>query len=132
MAISYILVSMDSQVEDTPDVNVEPPKRLIVLGSIFMVVWLVGACAVLVTEAFVSLMANDSGRMSNTSHLVFLVLFLGGQVINMLAAIPGGQAIFKMGMRRKQLWRAFFSFLGAGLSMQLAGVLYLVLLVGAS
>ena len=118
---------MEDPAEGTP---AKAPARFVVLGYLCMVVWIAGACALFLGETWLGLMANDSGRASHAAHATSMVLFLGGQLINIVAGIPAGRAIYSAG-KRKALWGKFFGMLGAGVLLQFTGVFVLVVLGGA-
>lgn len=99
------------------------PAWLVVLGILFMLLWLGGAFILGAMKLMASVMANDSGSASADSHLGMIAAVMGGQIISGLAGVPGGLAIFSPG-KRKKLWGIFFAMLIGGVGIQ-AAALYL-------
>ncbi|MFN7561407.1 MAG: hypothetical protein ACK5TH_06480 [Prosthecobacter sp.] len=99
------------------------PAWLVVLGILFMLLWLGGAFVLGAMKLMASVMANDSGSASADSHLGMIAAVMGGQVISGLAGIPGGLAFFSPG-KRKKFWGIFFAMLVVGVLVQ-AAALYL-------
>jgi hypothetical protein len=99
------------------------PAWLVVLGSLFMILWLGGAFILGAMKLMAGVMANDSGSASADAHLAMIAAVMGGQVISGLAGVPGGLAFFTVG-KRKKLWAIFFAMLAAGVGIQ-AAALYL-------
>jgi hypothetical protein len=71
----------------------------IVLGVLFILLWLLGAAALAFLKFFAGIMANDSGAVSSELHANVLVTLMGGQALTALAGIPAGLAIFWRGHR---------------------------------
>jgi len=92
------------------------PAWLVVLGILFMLLWLGGAFVLGAMKLMASVMANDSGSASADSHLGMIAAVMGGQVIS-------GLAFFSPG-KRKKFWGIFFAMLVVGVLVQ-AAALYL-------
>lgn len=105
------------------NVTSKAPAWLVVLGILFMLLWLGGAFVLGAMKLMASVMANDYGSASADSHLGMIAAVMGGQVISGLAGIPGGLAFFSPG-KRKKLWGIFFAMLVGGVLVQ-AAALYL-------
>jgi hypothetical protein len=105
----------------------ESPKRaaawVVVLGVVFMCLWLAGAFLFGAVKLMASLMANDSGSASAEAHLGMVAAVMGGQLVSGLAGIPGGMIFFSPG-RRKKMTLIFLAMLISGVAIQ-AAALYL-------
>jgi hypothetical protein len=78
----------------------------VVLGVLFMAVWIVGHVIWATMALMGTAMANDSGAATSEAHVSLMGGVLGGQVVAGLAGIPGGLAFFWRGAR-KGLWVLF-------------------------
>lgn len=72
----------------------------VLLGVAFSITWLIGASAFTLGSIMALAMANDSGSMSNEMHMVVIVGFLFGIVLEALAGIFAGIAIAMRGKWR--------------------------------
>lgn len=77
---------------------------LCVLGILVIVCWISITALVGALMGMASLMANDSGAASNHAHLLLILGVGAGELLVMVAGIPGGLAIFWRGRRRLLLW----------------------------
>jgi hypothetical protein len=75
-------------------------------GIIFIVVWLAGHGLWMTLSLIGSVMANDSGRVSNERHETLIFGLLAGQLLAGAAGIPGGLAFFWRKKRKALLWLA--------------------------
>jgi hypothetical protein len=72
----------------------------VVLGVLFMAVWIVGHVIWATMALMGTAMANDSGAATSEAHVSLMGGVLGGQVVAGLAGIPGGLAFFWRGRAR--------------------------------
>lgn len=90
---------------------------MIILGVVFMVVWITGH-AVWASLSFVAnAMANGSGAASAESQMTLIGGMLAGQILCAGAGIPGGMAFF-MRTLRARLWWIFATLFILGAAMQ--------------
>ena len=99
---------MDDVKEDIVQ-RLESPIRVL-LGTVFSILWLIGAGAFTLGAIMALAMANDSGSMSNEMHMIVIVGFLFGIVLEALAGVFAGIAI---AMRGK--WKLFLPLSGGSL-----------------
>ena len=92
-------------------------------GIVFIVQWLTGSFGLGFACVTCGIMANDSGRASNGSHMLLILCILLGNIVISLAGIPACIVFFLSG-KRKALLLAF-------LLMILCGVGIIVVSVGA-
>jgi hypothetical protein len=92
-------------------------------GIVFIVLWLTGSFGLGFACVTCGIMANDSGRASNGSHMLLILCILLGNIVISLAGIPACIVFFLSG-KRKALLLAF-------LLMILCGVGIIVVSVGA-
>ena len=92
-------------------------------GIVFIVLWLTGSFGLGFACVTCGIMANDSGRASNGSHMLLILCILLGNIVISLAGIPACIVFFLSG-KRKALLLAF-------LLMILCGVGIIAVLVGA-
>jgi hypothetical protein len=95
-----------SEVTPVPAVAKGVSGWRVVLGVLFMAVWIVGHLIWATIALMGTAMANDSGAASSEAHVSLIGGVLGGQVVAGLAGIPGGLAFFWRGAR-KGLWILF-------------------------
>jgi hypothetical protein len=95
-----------SEVTPVPAVAKRVSGWMVVLGVLFMAVWIVGHVIWATMALMGTVMANDSGAASSEAHVSLMGGVLGGQVVAGLAGIPGGLAFFWRGAR-KGLWVLF-------------------------
>ena len=95
-----------SEVTPVPAVAKRVSGWMVVLGVLFMGVWIVGHVIWATMALMGTAMANDSGAASSEAHVSLIGGVLGGQVVAGLAGIPGGLAFFWRGAR-KGLWVLF-------------------------
>ena len=92
-------------------------------GIVFIVLWLTGSFGLGFACVTCGIMANDSGRASNGSHMLLILCILLGNIVISLAGVPACIVFFLSG-KRKALLLAF-------LLMILCGVGIIVVSVGA-
>ena len=95
-----------SEVTPVPAVAKGVSGWRVVLGVLFMGVWIVGHVIWATMALMGTAMANDSGAASSEAHVSLIGGVLGGQVVAGLAGIPGGLAFFWR-RARKGLWVLF-------------------------
>lgn len=95
-----------SEVTPGPAVAKGVSAWMVVLGVLFMGVWIAGHVIWATMALMGTVMANDSGAASSEAHVSLMGGVLGGQVVAGLAGIPGGVAFFWRGAR-KVLWILF-------------------------
>jgi len=95
-----------SEVAPVPAVAKGVSGWMVVLGVLFMAVWIVGHVIWATMALMGTAMANDSGAASSAALVSLIGGVLGGQVVAGLAGIPGGLAFFWQGAR-KGLWVLF-------------------------
>jgi hypothetical protein len=93
------------------------PWRL-VLGLLFIALWLGGAFFLGTLKLMASVMATDPGAASTDSHMTLIGGVMGGQVLTALAGIPAGLAFFLRTWRKRLLW-TFALLLVLGLTLQI-------------
>lgn len=102
-----------------------PERRLsvpmLLLGLVFIGLWLTGAFLLGALKFMASLMANDAGVASGESHMQMVVGVMMGQAATAVAGIPAGLAFFWRSARRKLLW-AFALLLAGGILVQVLSV----------
>lgn len=74
---------------------------MIIIGILFMVVWIAAHVVWAAMSMMGSLMANDSGAASEDQHMALIGGMLGGQVLAGAAGLPGGLAFF---WRKPRKW----------------------------
>lgn len=83
-----------------------PPARspaLVVLGILFILLWIAGHVVWGLMALMANVMANDSGAASESRHLSLILGMLAGQVLCAGAGIPAGMAFFSAGRRKRLL-----------------------------
>ncbi len=107
----------DSGAAPKPGVSVP----MLILGILFIVVWLTGATLLGLLKFMVGVMANDSGAVSNETHMGVISGLMVGQALTATAGIPAGLAFFMRAARKKLLW-AFALLLVTGIVFQVLSV----------
>lgn len=107
----------DSGAAPKPGVSVP----MLILGILFIVAWLAGATLLGVVKFMVGVMANDSGAVSNETHMGVISGLMVGQALTATAGIPAGLAFFMRAARKKLLW-AFALLLVTGIVFQVLSV----------
>ena len=107
-----------SEVAPVPAVAKGVSGWMVVLGVLFMAVWIVGHVIWATMALMGTAMANDSGAASSEAHVSLIGGVLGGQVVAGLAGIPGGLAFFWRGAR-KGLWILFGVLFVSGAAWQI-------------
>lgn len=90
---------------------------LVILGVVFILVWLAVAAVLGVMMLMPALMVNDSGRLSGDQHLGIMSGMYGGLLLLGLAGVPAGLAFFWRGWRARLLW-IFGGLLGGGILVE--------------
>lgn len=91
---------------------------LIILGIVFIFVWLALAVGLGVMMLMPALMVNDSNRLSSDQHLGVMTGMYGGLLLLGLAGVPAGLAFFWRGCRGRLLG-IFVGLLGSGLLVEI-------------
>ncbi len=107
----------DSGAAPKPGVSVP----MLILGILFIVVWLTGATLLGLLKLIVGVMANDSGAASAETHMGLISSLMVGQALTATAGIPAGLAFFMRAARKKLLW-AFALLLVSGVVIQILSV----------
>lgn len=107
----------DSGAAPKPGVSVP----MLILGILFIVAWLAGATLLGLLKLMVGVMANDSGAVSNETHMGVISGLMVGQALTATAGIPAGLAFFMRAARKKLLW-AFALLLVTGIVFQVLSV----------
>jgi hypothetical protein len=94
---------------------------MLILGILFIVVWLTGATLLGLLKLIVGVMANDSGAASAETHMGLISSLMVGQALTATAGIPAGLAFFMRAARKKLLW-AFALLLVSGVVIQILSV----------
>ncbi len=94
---------------------------LIVAGIAVMVLWSAANIVWIAMSLMGTLMANDSGRASQSLHLTLIGGTLGAQILVAMAGIPLGMSLFWCRRRKMLLW-IFCAMLVAGLIGQAAAL----------
>lgn len=111
--------SLPPPADSQPKSGVSVP--MVILGILFILVWLTGATMLGVVKFMVGVMANDSGAASSETHLGLISGLMGGQALTATAGIPAGLAFFMRAARKKLLW-AFALLLVSGIILQVLSV----------
>lgn len=107
----------DSGAAPKPGVSVP----MLILGILFIVAWLAGATLLGLLKLMAGVMANDSGAVSNETHMGVISGLMVGQALTATAGIPAGLAFFMRAARKKLLW-AFALLLVTGIVFQVLSV----------
>ena len=94
---------------------------MLILGILFIVVWLTGATLLGLLKLIVGVMANDSGAARAETHMGLISSLMVGQALTATAGIPAGLAFFMRAARKKLLW-AFALLLVSGVVIQILSV----------
>jgi hypothetical protein len=86
-------------------------------GIAFIVVWLALCIGWGIMSMSANLMANDSGSASPEKHMALIYRMLAGQILALLAVIPGGLAFFWAAHRATCIW-TFAGMVGIGVAIQ--------------
>jgi hypothetical protein len=92
-----------------------------IVGILFIVVWLALAGAWFVVSGMVGAMANDSGSVDSGFHANMLILLMIGELVVAVAGVLGGSS-FVFATVGAGLWRAFWILLAVGILLQVAAV----------
>lgn len=93
---------LDPRMNPTPPDSPQPGFNpfLLVLGILFILVWIGVHVVWAALSGMANLMANDSGQASAGSQMILIFGFLAGVIIAGFAGIPAGLAIFWRGKRK--------------------------------
>jgi len=109
---------MDEVQTTPPDVSASQaakfPVWLCLVGIVFMICWIGSFVVFGMAMMMATLMANDSGAATNSSHMLFIGCVFFGNLLAGAAGVLGGLAFFMRGRR----WLMFWIFAG----LLLAGV----------
>ena len=89
---------------DHAEVPQKKPVFPIILGVVFILLWVAGHIAWAALSFVGSVMANDSGAATSDQHMTLIFGMLAGQVLAGGAGIPGGLAFFIRSKRKLLVW----------------------------
>lgn len=93
---------------------------LIILGILFILIWIAAHLVWGTMALMANVMANDSGSVSADQHSTLILGMLAGQVAAGAAGIPAGLAFFWRGKRKLLLWLFALLFLAGAAAQVLA------------
>ncbi|WP_395746366.1 hypothetical protein [Prosthecobacter sp.] len=94
----------------------------VVLGILFIILWIIGHILWAGVSFIADVMANDSGRAPEGVHETLIFGMMGGQLLCGAAGVPAGLAFFWRRKRKLLLWLSALLFLPGALIQ--GGVLY--------
>jgi len=106
----------------TPRSSAGASTLLVILGILFIILWIITHLAWAGLSFMADVMANDSGRAAQDKHLMLIFGMIGGQVLCGAAGVPAGMAFFWRSRRKLLLWLFAILFV-AGALIQ-GGVFY--------
>lgn len=92
-----------------------------IVGIVFIVVWLGLAGLWLVMSTMAGAMANDAGTVSSSLHAAMLLLLFAGELVVAIAGVLGGCS-FIFAAHGAFLWKAFWILLTLGVLMQVGAI----------